>query len=60
MSQQAAAGQEAGRGGGRKHRYFAPGGGIDEVKLYKSAILEITNKTFNTSHNKFAAQFTES
>ena len=50
MSQQAAAGQGASRDGGRKHWYFAQGGIID---------VEIANNTFNTGHNKFAAQFTE-
>jgi hypothetical protein len=30
------------------------------VKSHKSAISEITNNTFNTGHNKFVAQFTES
>ena len=59
MSQQAASGQGAGRSGRRKHWYFAQGGGIDSVKPHKSAISEIANDTFNTSHNKFAAQFTE-
>ncbi len=50
----------AGHGGRRKHWYFAQGGGIDAVKLHKSAISEIANNTFNTGHNKFAVQFTES
>jgi hypothetical protein len=60
MSQQAAAGQVgAGRSGGRKHRYFARGGGIGAVKPHKLAISEIANDTFNTSHNKFVAQFME-
>ena len=60
MSQQAAAGQGAGRSGRRKHRYFAQGGGINTGKPHKSAISEIANDTFNTGHNKFATQFTES
>jgi hypothetical protein len=60
MSQQAAAGQGAGCGGGRKHRYFTQGGGINTVKQHKSAVSEIANDTFNTGHNKFAVQFTES
>ncbi len=60
MSQQAAAGQGAGRGGRRKHWYFAQGGGINAVKPHKLAISAIANNTFNTGHNKFAAQFTES
>ena len=59
MSQQAAAGQGANCSGGRKHRYFAQGGGIDAVKPHKSAISEIANDTFNTGHNEFVAQFTE-
>ncbi len=41
-------------------RYFSQGGGIDAVKPHKSAISEIPNDTFNTGHNKFAVQFTES
>jgi hypothetical protein len=60
MSQQAAVGQGAGRGGGRKHWYFTQGGGINAVKPHKLAISEIANNTFNTGHNKFAAQLTES
>jgi hypothetical protein len=60
MSQQATAGQGAGCGGRRKHRYFAQGRGINAVKPHKSSISEIANDTFNTGHNKFAAQFTES
>jgi hypothetical protein len=59
MSQQAATEQGAGRGSGRKHRYFAQGGGIDTVKPHKSAISEIAIDTFNTGHNIFTAQFTE-
>jgi hypothetical protein len=58
MSQQATAGQGAGCDGGRKHWYFARGGGINVVKLHKLAISEIANNTFNTGHNKFAVQFT--
>jgi hypothetical protein len=59
MSQQAAARRGVGRSGGRKHRYFAQGGGINAVKPHKLAISEITNNTFNTGHNKCAAQFME-
>jgi hypothetical protein len=59
MSQQAAVGQGAGRGGGRKHWYFARGGGFNVVKPHRSAISEIANNTFNTGHNKFVAQFME-
>ncbi len=51
MSQQAAMGGGAGHGGGRKHRYFAHGEGIDTVKPHKSVISEITNNMFNTGHN---------
>jgi hypothetical protein len=61
MSQQAAAGQGAGLGGGgRKAGYFSGGGGIKAAKPNKLLITEIAGETFNTGHNKFAAQFTES
>ncbi len=30
------------------------------MKPHKSAISEIANNTFNTGHNKFVTQFTES
>jgi hypothetical protein len=61
MSQQAAAGQGAGCGGGRKPRYFPRGGGINVLaEGYKSTIIEIAQHTFNTGENKFAVQFTES
>jgi hypothetical protein len=61
MSQQAAAGRGAGRSGGRrKGRYFPRGGGIKIVKLHKSAISKIAQDTFNTGHNKFAAQYSQS
>jgi hypothetical protein len=33
---------------------------MDAVKPHKWAISEIANDTFNTGHNKFTAQFTES
>jgi hypothetical protein len=59
MSQQATAGQGAGRGSRKKHWYFAQGGGINAVKPHKLAISKIANDTFNTGHNKFAVQFTE-
>jgi hypothetical protein len=59
MSQQTAVGGGAGRGGGRKHRYFAQGGGIDAVEPHKLVISETANNTFNTGHNKFVTQFTE-
>jgi hypothetical protein len=61
MSQQAAAGQAARHGGGRrKAQYFSQGGGIEAAKPHKSSITEITGKTFNTKHNKFVAQFSKS
>jgi hypothetical protein len=62
MSQQAAAGRGAGRGGsGRGPRYYPRKGGVDHTsKAYKSAISEIAEHTFNTGHNKYAAQFTRS
>jgi hypothetical protein len=60
MSQQAAAGQRAGRGGGRKPKYYPRGGGIEaSMKGYKSLIAEIAHNTLNTSQNKFAVQFTQ-
>ncbi len=50
-----------GRGGGRGPRYFCPqGGGGEPTKGFKSVISEITQDTFNTKQNKFAAQFTQS
>ncbi len=55
------AGQEAGHGGGgRKARYFSQGGSIKVVKPHKLLITKIAGKTFNTGHNKLAAQFTKS
>jgi hypothetical protein len=63
MSQHTTAGQGAGRGSGRKTRYFPQGGGIDVLaKGYKSGIteMEIAKHTLNTGKNKFAVQFTES
>ena len=61
MSQQAAAGRGAGRGGGRKLRYFPRGRGIDMVtKAYKSLIPGIEEPMFNTGQNKYAAQFMRS
>ncbi len=61
MSQQAAAGQGAGCGGGRKPRYFLRGRGVNHpTKLFKSMISEIAEHTFNTGENKYAAQFTRS
>ena len=63
MSQQAAAGRGAGRGGARKPRYFPRKGGGNftaTAKAYESPITEIAKYTFHTGENKFAAQFTES
>jgi hypothetical protein len=61
MSQQAVAGRGAGRGGGRKPRYYPQGGGVDLAsKSYKSTISKIVLHTFNTGQNKYAAQFTQS
>ncbi len=61
MSQQAAAGQGAGRNGGRKPGYFPRGRGVNHsTKPFKSMILEITEHTFNMRENKYAAQFTRS
>jgi hypothetical protein len=55
------AGQGAGRGGGRKPRYFTQGGGIETgAKLYTSTITEIVQDTFNTGQNRFFAQFMQS
>jgi hypothetical protein len=52
MSQQAAAGRETERGGGRKPRYFPQGRGIDHsTKAFKSMILEITEHTFDMGEN---------
>ena len=63
MSQQATAGRGAGRGGGRKPRYFTQKGRGNftvTTKTYKSPITKIATYTFNTGENKFAVQFTES
>jgi hypothetical protein len=61
MSQQAAVGQEARRGSGRKPKYYPQGGGTKaSTKVYKSSIVEIANDTFNMGQNKFAAQFIQS
>jgi hypothetical protein len=61
-SKQAGAGQGARRSSGRRLRYILKGGRMDLMagtKPYKSAIAEIAQGTFNTGHNKFAAQFTQ-
>ena len=61
MRQQAPAGRGAGRGGGKKPRYFPRGRGIDTVaKACKSSIPGIEEHTFNTGQNKFAAHFMQS
>jgi hypothetical protein len=61
MSQQAAPGQGAGRGGGRKLRYYLQGRGVDHSKKpFQSMILEIAEHTFNTGENKYAVQFMQS
>ena len=63
MSQQAAAVRGAGRGGGRKPRYFprkGRGNFTAMAKAYESPITEIAKNTFNTGENKFATQFTKS
>ena len=63
MSQQAAAGRGAGRGSGRKPRYFSRKGGGNftaTAKAYESPITEIAKYTFNTGKSKFTAQFTKS
>jgi hypothetical protein len=63
MSQQAGAGQGAGRSGRCRLRYILKGRRIDltaETKPYKTAIAEIAHDTFKMGHNKFAAQFTQS
>jgi hypothetical protein len=60
MRQQAAARRGAGRGGGRKPRYFPRGRGVNHsTKPFKSMISEIAEHTFNTGENKYAAQFTQ-
>jgi hypothetical protein len=59
MSQQAAAGQGAGRGGGRKPKFIPRGGGVKSLsKAFWLSTSGIKKWTFNTGQNKFAAQFT--
>jgi hypothetical protein len=59
MSQQAAAGRGAGRGGGRKSKFIPQEGGVESLsKAFRSSTLGIKKWTFNTGQNKFAAQFT--
>ena len=61
MSQQAAAGRGAPAAGcaGRAGHFYR-GRGDPPTKGYKSTISKITNETFNTGQNVFAAQFTQS
>ncbi len=59
MSQQAAAGRGAGRGGGRKPKFNPRGGGVKSLlKAFRSSTSGIEKWTFNTGQNRFAAQFT--
>ncbi len=59
MSQQAAAGRGAGRGGGRKPKFIPRGGGVKSLsKAFWSSTSGIEKWTFNTGQNKFATQFT--
>ena len=61
MSQQAATGQVAKLGGGRKSQYHPRGWGVNLArKSYKSTISEITLHTFNMTQNNYAVQFTQS
>ncbi len=59
MSQQAAAGRGAGRGGRRKPKFIPQGGGVKSLsKAFRSSTSGIEKWTFNSGQNKFAAQFT--
>ncbi len=58
MSQQAAAGQGAGRGGSRKLRFIHRGGGDNLDKPFRSSSAGIEKWTFNTRQNNYVAQFT--
>ena len=61
MSQQAAAGRGAGRGGFRKPRHFRRTAAAEPPgKPYVSTVQGIEEFTFNTGHNSHAAQFTQS
>jgi hypothetical protein len=52
MSQQAAAGRGAGRGGGRKPKFIPPGGGVESLsKAFRSSTSGIKKWTFNTGKN---------
>jgi hypothetical protein len=58
MSQQAAARQGAGRGGGRKLKFIPRGGGVESLlKAFRLSTSGIKKWTFNTGKNKFATQF---
>jgi hypothetical protein len=61
MSQQAAArqGAPAGRGRGRGRQGRFNHCAVHTTKGFKSSISKIVTNTFNTGHNKFAAQFTQ-
>jgi hypothetical protein len=59
MSQQAAAGRGAGRGGGTKPKFIPRGGGVKSLsKAFRLSTSGIEKWTFNTGQNKFAVQFT--
>ena len=58
MSQQAAAGQGAGRGGSRKPCFTPRGGGDSSDKPFRLSTVGIEKWMFNTGQNKYAAQFT--
>jgi hypothetical protein len=53
MSQQAAAGQGAGQGGGRKPKFIPQGGGVESLsKAFRSSTSGIEKWTFNTEQNR--------
>ena len=56
MSQQAAVGRGAGRGGSRKPRFIPQGGGDNFDKPFQSTTVGIEKWTFNTGQNEYAAQ----
>ena len=57
MSQQAAAGQGAGRGGGRKSRFIPREEGDSFDKPFRSTTVGLEKWTFNMGQNKYVAQF---
>ncbi len=58
MSQQAAAGQGAGQGSGRKLKFIPRGGEVESLsKAFQSSTSGIEKWTFNMGQNTFAAQF---